>query len=89
MRVVVLLLGLTLLGLVAGPLSACYETPRPECAFQCGPTGTCPDGYACRADGWCKREGVPSDFDCGELEADAEPDDDFDAGANADVSTGE
>jgi hypothetical protein len=54
-----------LLALVVALLAAaCYDTPRPECAFQCGPDADCPDGYACRPDNWCKRADVPDDFQC-------------------------
>jgi hypothetical protein len=58
------LLSLSALALAGGGLGACYSTPTPECAFLCGPSGECPDGYGCRNDGWCKRDGVPSDFQC-------------------------
>jgi hypothetical protein len=54
--------------LLAGSLlvaaTACYSTPRPECAFLCGEGGSCPDGYGCADDGWCKRDDVPATFDC-------------------------
>jgi hypothetical protein len=64
-----LLLGLA--ALLAAP--ACYDTPRPECAFHCGPDADCPDGYACRADNWCKRADVPDEFACAPPVPDAAP----------------
>jgi len=62
-----------LLALVALFAAACYDTPRPECAFQCGPDADCPDGYACRTDNWCKRADVPDDFECAPPVPDAAP----------------
>ena len=43
---------------------SCYTTPKPECAFLCGEAESCPDGYSCAGDGWCKRDDVPTTFDC-------------------------
>jgi hypothetical protein len=35
-------------------LSACYTTPKPNCAFRCGPGGECPAEYVCvPGDGIC------------------------------------
>ena len=51
--------------------AGCFEAPRPECAFLCGQNDTCPEGYTCRGDGWCKREGVADDLDCGQVAVDA------------------
>jgi hypothetical protein len=34
-------------------LVACYKTPRPACAFRCGPAGECPEGYLCGDDSQC------------------------------------
>jgi hypothetical protein len=47
-------------------LAACYKTPTPECAFACelGGSEVCPDGYTCRPDGLCKREGIADGFAC-------------------------
>jgi hypothetical protein len=63
------------LGFAAAALaaSACYDTPRPECAFSCGPEGDCPEGYTCRPDSWCKRAGVDDRFSCPNSPADAAP----------------
>ena len=54
-----LLLTLTLLA------SACYETPRPDCAFECGPDESCPEGYSCEDEsGWCKLDDAPASTTC-------------------------
>ena len=45
--------------------TACYETPKPACAFYCGQDDACPADYRCAADGWCKRADVAADFACG------------------------
>jgi len=29
---------------------ACYDVPKPDCGFVCGPGGACPDAYTCAAD---------------------------------------
>lgn len=63
------LLASTLFVLAAG----CFSKPQPECAFLCGDGDACPDGYSCRADGWCKLASVADGFDCGDLPADASP----------------
>jgi len=44
--------------------SACYDVPRPNCGFACGPGGACPDGYGCAADRYCHRIGAPADLVC-------------------------
>jgi hypothetical protein len=35
------------------PLVGCFETPKPNCSFACGPGDSCPDDYACQPDGVC------------------------------------
>ncbi len=30
-------------------LTGCYDLPKPECGFACGPAGECPSSYACNA----------------------------------------
>ncbi len=47
-------------------LAACYDVPRPECGFQCGPADECPDGYSCLGN----RCRLDSDrqFSCPEIE---------------------
>lgn len=52
-----------ILGLTA-VLTGCYDTPQPECAFLCGAGDSCPEGYACAGDGWCKRPDIAQDFQC-------------------------
>ncbi|MBK9030400.1 MAG: choice-of-anchor D domain-containing protein [Myxococcales bacterium] len=64
--------------------TACYDTPRPSCAFLCGTDSSCPGGYYCAGDGWCKLDGVAETFVCeaGSVDAamaDAAPDGDVDA----------
>lgn len=54
-------------------LAACYETPRPPCAFSCGRSGDCPGGYSCRADDWCKRDDLADDYACAPPRPDAAP----------------
>ena len=56
--------------------SACYDTPRPDCAFECGPDEACPEGYTCEAEsGWCKLDTAPESLECGpSLVEEDEPD---------------
>ncbi|HTM23305.1 MAG TPA: hypothetical protein VL172_22440 [Kofleriaceae bacterium] len=54
-------------------LAGCFNQPKPDCAFLCGEASACPDGYSCAADGWCKRDGVSPEPDCGDLPPDATP----------------
>jgi hypothetical protein len=43
-----------LLGAVALLLGlGCYDTPKPPCAFICGPGGACPVDYTCQSDNVC------------------------------------
>jgi hypothetical protein len=44
--------------------AACYETPKPDCGFLCGPEDKCPDGYTCRANGRCVSESAPESLVC-------------------------
>jgi hypothetical protein len=62
--------------------SACYETPRPDCAFVCGPEQECPEGYSCD-EGYCKKDTAPESLECGDPLVDAAPDDEADAGLDA------
>ena len=48
---------LTLLAMLS--LAACYSPNTPDCSFLCGPAGSCPDQYECRADGYCHHNGSP------------------------------
>ena len=44
-----------LVALAAG----CYDPPKPECGFVCGPQGACPTGYTCQTrDNRCHRDGT-------------------------------
>ncbi len=45
-------------------VTACYDTPRPACAFLCGTDSSCPDGYFCATDGWCKSNGTADGLVC-------------------------
>jgi hypothetical protein len=36
-------------------LTGCFDAPKPNCAFLCGPEQQCPAGYACSSDGRCHR----------------------------------
>ena len=46
-------------------LVACFQQPKPECAFFCAVEDqACPQGYACAPDGICKRDDVAPDFVC-------------------------
>lgn len=70
--------------LAAAPLAlviACYNTPKPNCAFLCGAGGACPDGYTCGDDNVCH---LP--LSGGGLAACVPPI--FDASAGRDGSTG-
>jgi hypothetical protein len=43
-------------GVAAGAalsLVGCFETPKPNSSFACGPDQSCPDDYACQPDGVC------------------------------------
>jgi hypothetical protein len=54
-------LALGLLG--SGP--ACYDLPKPECGFRCGPNDACPEDYTCSAsDGRCHLNGSPPTLVC-------------------------
>jgi len=60
-------LGVTvaLLGALTGAIvTACYEVPRPDCGFICGPEDACPDGYTCAGDHRCRRIGAPAMLVC-------------------------
>lgn len=70
---------LALLVALAGAIAAaCYEVPRPDCGFVCGPGGACPDGYRCASDMRCHREGASPSLVCASPDAplpvDAAPD---------------
>lgn len=51
--------------LVLGALfSGCYDVPKPDCGFVCGPDSACPDEYTCADDHRCHRDGTPSTLVC-------------------------
>ncbi|ACY16702.1 hypothetical protein [Haliangium ochraceum] len=53
------------LALLLTPSAACFDEPAPACAFSCPGDGPCGDGYRCADDGWCKREDLAEDYECG------------------------
>jgi len=65
---------------------ACYDVPKPDCGFQCGPSGECPDGYVCGSDQRCHRLGAPSTLVCDTLDAAPPVDAMPDAGRDATAS---
>jgi hypothetical protein len=69
-RLLSLGIALALLVALAGAMvAACYEVPRPDCGFVCGPDGACPDGYACASDHTCHRAGTPDSLMCAQPDA--------------------
>jgi hypothetical protein len=54
---------------------ACYDEPRPDCGFRCGPGGACPEGYTCEPTGGrCRRDGAPAAIVCAPPDAALPPD---------------
>src|SRR5262245_48350018 len=51
-------LGLVLAATLGLIYAACYNPAEPVCGFRCGPSGACPDNYACASDGVCHRNGT-------------------------------
>jgi len=68
-RLLSLGVALGLLVALGAAIAACYEVPRPDCGFVCGPGGACPDGYACASDHTCHRNGTPDSLVCGHPDA--------------------
>ncbi|MDQ3370058.1 MAG: Ig-like domain-containing protein [Myxococcota bacterium] len=67
-RVLVMLVMLvSVLGL--GGLGGCYDLPKPDCGFRCGPSAACPDDYTCASDGRCHRNGAPPSLVCAPADA--------------------
>jgi len=58
-----------LVGLAGAIIVACYDVPRPDCGFVCGPDSACPDGYTCADDHYCHRAGAPLDLVCSQPDA--------------------
>lgn len=50
-----------MIGLAAAFPGACFDPQLPTVAFRCGEQNACPDGYECRSDGCCHKEGSPLD----------------------------
>lgn len=70
-----------LLGLA---LPACYDVPRPQCGFRCGPDQACPEDYTCNpSDGRCHLDGSPASLVCGAPPGDAGVDGAADAALDA------
>lgn len=40
-------------------LSACFDNPKPECGFGCGPNDECPSDYVCNSEKRCQLESAP------------------------------
>jgi hypothetical protein len=57
-----------LVGVLAGASVGCYDVPKPDCGFVCGPADgsnqPCPDEYTCADDHRCHRNGTPSSLRC-------------------------
>jgi hypothetical protein len=49
-------------GLLA--LVGCYEPPKPDCGFRCGPNLACPSDYTCASDNRCHLDGSPTNLNC-------------------------
>jgi hypothetical protein len=57
-------LGTLVLALLCFTAPACFEEPKPECAFACSAEDECPEDYRCVSDGWCKRNDIPFEYAC-------------------------
>jgi len=53
-----------LVALAGATIASCYDVPRPDCGFVCGPDGACPEGYRCASDMRCHRDGAPAGLEC-------------------------
>jgi hypothetical protein len=76
---VCLRVALVLRAVVGTSIAACYDVPRPDCGFVCGPDGACPEGYTCANDHRCHRIGAPANLMCGPPPVDAAVDSPVDA----------
>ena len=65
-------------GLTGAVIVACYDLPKPDCGFVCGPDNACPSSYTCADDHYCHRVGAPEGPICappdGPRPVDAPPD---------------
>ena len=50
-------------------LGACFEAPKADISFRCGPAGECPGGYECRDDGCCHLPDSPAGPVCAPIDA--------------------
>jgi len=50
---VVLFTLITLLG------TSCFDNPKPDCGFGCGPNDECPSDYVCNSEKRCQLESAP------------------------------
>jgi len=76
---VALALALSGSALLSLAVPGCYDVPRPQCGFRCGPNEACPEDYTCNpADGRCHLNGSPPSLVCGTVDAAID-----DAGADA------
>ena len=51
-------------------LLGCYDIPKPQCGFRCGPDKACPEDYTCNdEDGRCHLNGAPPSLVCGTVDA--------------------
>lgn len=66
-------LGLVLM-LGAG-IVACYDPPKPDCGFRCGPAAACPADYTCGNDDRCHLNGSSPTLQCGTADASVAPPD--------------
>jgi hypothetical protein len=69
-------------------LPGCYDVPKPQCGFRCGPDESCPEDYTCdHADGRCHLDGSPASLVCGTVDAAiGGPDAAIDAAINAAIA---
>jgi hypothetical protein len=62
-------LALAVGALLSLALPGCYDVPRPECGFRCGPDEACPEDYTCNpSDGRCHLDGAPPSLVCGPVD---------------------
>jgi plastocyanin len=54
---------------IAAIIVACYDEPKPDCGFRCGPSGACPDDYTCGPDKRCRLNGTSPSLACGTIDA--------------------
>ena len=79
---------LALGALLAAALPACYDIPRPQCGFRCGPDRACPEDYTCNtSDGRCHLDGSPVSLVCGTVDAGVDTPPDMVTDAPTDAAT--